>query len=553
MANKLLCEVLLEKEQQCPNKVYLRQPREGQWHEYTWAQVMEKVRRVASFLKAQGFKKGQHVSIVSKNCAEWFITDFAIAMAGLVNVPLFANQHTDSIEYVLDHGEVEFIFMGKLDDPVRIRNDIPRTIKSASFDYHDDLETDFSWQDVMQSEPLKDLELPSGEDLYTIIYTSGTSGKPKGAMYSHETIAKYFALFEQDVHRLIDVHDAHLVSYLPLAHVYERTVIQLGSLFMDCDVSFVESLDTFAQNLTEIKPTAFAAVPRIWSVFKEKIEAKLPPHKLDLLLKIPLISSLIKKKIRSSLGLTRCKACFSGASHLPLNVSEFFERLGIKIQQGYGQTENLAYATACTKENWQNESVGNPRTGVEAKLGDNNELLLRSDCNMDGYFKDEKATSESFTEDGFLKTGDIAEIDEHHMVKIICRLSENFKNQKGEFISPVPIEQDFSRNNHIEQLALVGQGLAHNVMIVSLSQNAKSKAKNEVEESIHVTMQDVNQDLTSYEKISHVLIVNDEWTPDNGVLTPTMKIRRHSLEQRYSNLIDQVSNDEKAVHWQEQG
>jgi long-chain acyl-CoA synthetase len=549
MTMKLLCDYLLAKEQECPDRLYLKQPRNGKWTEYSWREVMDKARRVASFLRNQGLKKGDKVSIVSKNCAEWFITDFGISLAGLVNIPLFPNQHTESINYVLEHGEVKFIFIGKLDDPKRIRADIPEGLNSAGFDYHE-LKVGHSWQQVMDAEPLKDLELPSTDDIYTIIYTSGTSGVPKGAVYTHGIIGAYLEQLPDDLSRFMSLEDQHLISYLPLAHIYERTAIQIASLSIDCDVSFVESLVKFADNLREVQPTIFTAVPRIWGVFQSRIQDKLPPKKLSLLLKIPLVSSLIKKKIRHSLGLNRCTVCVSGASHLPSATIEFFDKLGIRIQEGYGQTENMAYATLNLLESWKIGSVGSPRVAVEAKLGEHHELLLRSPCMMKGYFKQEKASKEAFSDEGFLYTGDIAEIDEHGRIKIIGRISETFKNQSGEFIKPSPIENSFSHNQYTEYLCLVGKGLARNIMLVTLSELGKKASHEEVSKSLAQTLEDMNTDLRSYEKIGHVVVIKDDWTPDNNFLTPTLKIKRHVVENNYEPLIRKAVKEGGHVYWQ---
>lgn len=545
-----VCHLLLKNERERGEEIYLRQPYEGHWYELTWKEVMQKARQVAAFLSEKGLKRGDHVAIISKNCAEWFIADYGIALAGMVNIPLFSNQNQENIEYILHHGEVKLVFVGKLDNPQQIRRYIPDSYKTVSFGYHEDLSVDYQWRDILASEPLKDIIPPQPDDLYTIIYSSGTSATPKGAMYTHQLVANYLALYCEDIKRISDVEHYRLLSYLPLAHVYERSAIQLGSLTISCTVSFVESLEKFADNLREVQPTLFTAVPRIWGVFKHKIEQKIPAKKLNILLKIPLLSSLIKKKIRSQLGLKECTNCFSGASHLPTEIADFFEKLDIIIQEGYGQTENMAYATFSELENNRKGYVGSPRLGVEIKLGEEKELLMRSDCLMKGYFKDEEKSKETFTEDWWLKTGDIVEIDEKNRVKILGRLSEVFKNQKGEFINPVPIEKAFGASDFIEHLCLVGKELPHNIMLVNLSEEGKKADKEDVKESFKKRMRSVNSKLRSYEKISHVLVISDEWSIDNNFLTPTLKVKRRTVESEYDEAIkNTVKENHKAVVW----
>lgn len=546
-----LFQQLLHNEKNFPHRVYLRQPRDGEWREYTWADVMLQARKVAGFLHQLGLKRGDHVSIISKNCAEWFITDFGIHIAGMVNVPLFANQNEDSAHFVLDHGEVKLVFVGKLDDHQRVRQYIPKKYKTVSFDYHQDLEVDHTWAEVLRADPLINLTEPEQDDLYTIIYTSGTTGSPKGAMYTNGAIGNYLEVFPEDLLRIRDLEHYKLVSYLPLAHVYERSAIQLGSVTINCSVSFVESLDKFVENLQEIQPTFFTAVPRIWGVFKQKIEQKLPPAKMNLLLKIPLISGLIKKKIRHGLGLTECVNCFSGASHLPTSIIDFFDKLGLYIQEGYGQTENLAYATLTMLDDRKRGYVGVPRLNVQVKLGEGDELLVQNLCLMSGYYKNKEATKASFTDDGWLKTGDVVELDSNHHVKILGRISENFKNQKGEFIAPTPIEKLFSVNPYIEHMCLVGRELPTNVMLVTLNENARlNKSKEEINSSLQETLKLVNPRLSSYEKISHVIVLKDAWSPENDRLTPTLKVKRKVIEPMFSGLIQSTFEESNPIIWE---
>ena len=550
MANLSLTQLLLSKETGEADTIYLRQPRQGLWEEYTWAKVMQQARKVASFLQSKGLKKGDTVSIYSKNCAEWFITDFGITLAGMINVPLFANQHPESLEYILEHAQVKLVFVGKLDQHVQARANLPEKMPTVNFDYHTDLKTDHSWKDVLGVSPLEEIVVANAKDTYTIIYTSGTSGNPKGTVYDHEHIANYLALFSKDLMRFTTLEHHHFVSYLPLAHVYERTAVQLASVSVSSDVSFVESLESFAHNLQEIRPTIFTAVPRIWGVFKQKIEAKLPPQKMNFLLKIPFVSTLIKKKIRKQLGLDRCDNCACGASHLPLNILDFFEKIGIIIQEGYGQTENLAYATLNKRDERKKGYVGTARLGVELKLGEQDELLVKSDCLMQSYYKDAQATQEAF-EDGWLKTGDIADIDAHGNVKILGRLSEVFKNQKGEFIKPAPIEKDFASNRYVEQLCLVGQGLPNNVMVVAVSPSVSKKQKEKISNSLKATLKKVNTNLVNYEKMSHVIVSAMEWTPENGMLTPTLKIKRREVLAKYMDDIQKAIAHHDAIYWVE--
>lgn len=550
MSNSLF-QLLLKNEQEAAEQIYLRQPKNDVWHEYSWSEVMTRARKVANFLKQQGFKRGSHISIISKNCAEWFITDFGIHLAGMVNVPLFANQQEESIHYVLKHANIKIVFVGKLDDHKLVRGYIPQEYATVGFDYHKDIKVDYSWAELMKLEPLVELVEPAPEDLYTIIYSSGTTGSPKGAMYTNKSITDYLTLFKPDLHRILESDHYRLVSYLPLAHVYERSAVQLGSVTICCSVSFIESLDKFAENLRVIKPTLFTAVPRIWGVFQQKIEQKMSPKMLAILLHIPLLSGLIKKKIIHGLGLDACQNYFSGASHLPVSIIRFFEQIGIKIQEGYGQTENMAYATFSMLNERREGYVGTPRLDVRAKISKDGELLIKSPCLMAGYYKNDEATAEAFTAQGWLRTGDLAEIDDIERVKILGRISENFKNQSGEYITPSSIEKKFESHGLAEQLCLVGRGLPHNVLLVALDATArKEKSKEEITSMLQDSLRRLNRGLAKFEKISNIIVVKEPWTPANNMMTPTLKVKRKIVEQHYAELIQHTAVEKKVVLWE---
>lgn len=542
-------EWLILNEQQSPDHIYLKQPREGEWHHFTWKKVMHQARKVANFLKQIGLKKGDRVAIFSKNCAQWFITDFGISLAGMVSVPLFANQHPLSLKYVLEHAEVKLVFIGKLDDHLKVRNYIPNSLVTVNFDYHLDLQTTYAWSFVLSQEPLKTIEKLSSDDLFTIIYTSGTSYLPKGAVFTHGIIASYLSLFPEDIKRITRDDEYHFISYLPLAHVYERSAIELGSITIRSDISFIESLDKFNHNLKEIQPTFFTAVPRIWGIFQQKIIQKIPPEKLKKILRIPLVSTFIKYKIKKQLGLGRCTNFFSGASHLPLDIFHFFEQLNIPIQEGYGQTENLAYATVSLLSQIKPGYVGTPRLQVTLQLTEEKELMVKSPCLMKEYYKDSEATHLALRE-GWLYTGDVVEMDAHQNIKIEGRLSENFKNQKGEFITPTPIEMEFLNNSLIDQLCLVGRELPCNILLISLNEKGKQLSRSKINQILKKQLGKINNTLASFEKIRHIIVVDKNWNPENGLLTPTLKVRRREVESFYQEQIHLALAQHESINWE---
>ncbi len=546
---KIFTDYLYENETKYADLVYLRQPIHGKYHDFTWAEAMQQARKIANFLKQQGFKKGDRIAILSKNCAEWFITDFAIVMAGMVSVPLYAAQHPDIINYILGHSEAKLIFVGKLDNWTLQEPGIPKNIPRVAFPY-ETMPSTYQWNDLIEHySPLMENEKPDIDDMYSILYTSGTTGKPKGVVYSFRSLVNYAKGYLHDV----DIGNYPLpvycqfLSYLPLAHVIERLGIEYGSILRKTTVSFVESLATFAKNIEDTSPHVFIAVPRLWVQFQMGIYHKLSQKKLDILLEIPVVSSLIKKKIKKALGLGRATVIISGSAPISPAVIKWYRKLDIEILEGYGMTENLLTCTLNSKKN-KDGTVGLPRARVEIKIGKDGEVLSKSDIVMVEYYKDPKATKAAFTKDGYLHTGDKGSIDEAGYLTILGRLKDSFKTDKGEFVNPIPIENRFMHNIHVEQLCLIGLTLPHPVMIVSLSDAARNRGVESVTREVQITLDEINNDLTNFEKISHVFVAKDHWTPENALTTPTLKIKREAVFNRYIEQIrEAITKDEKII------
>lgn len=548
-----LNEHLFRNEKKWANDIYLRQPINGQWHDFTWAEVVLQARKVAHFLQNSGLKKGDKIAIYSKNCAEWFIADFAISLAGMVSVPLFANLSESKIEYILEHAEVKAIFVGKLDQWDKANKVISSKITRIAFPYENAMPAQYQWNQVIaDTEPLKENYLPDPEDIYTIVYTSGTTGMPKGAMLSYRAFASVIEPFVEDDKNGAGIYPsgARAMSYLPLAHIFERVVIENISVAIKSTVSFVESIDTFLRNLQETAPTLFQSVPRLWVQFQQGVLHKIPQEKLDKLLKIPLVSRLLKFMIRRSLGLHKSLFNASGSAPLSPSVIQWYKTIGIDIYEGYGSTENSAVVCFEAVGDHKDGYVGRPRRGVEVRLGENNELLVRTDALMTGYYKDEEATKKAFTSDGFYKTGDKVEIDEEGRIKILGRVSEEFKTDKGEFINPIPIEKAFAKNHLVEQHCLIGARLPFTVMLVNLSAAAKKMDKKLVEKNLEHTLFEVNKHLTKFEAIKHVYITQEDWTTENEMLTPTLKLRRTQIAEKYTDLIRPLIESKEAILWE---
>ncbi|WP_250657845.1 AMP-binding protein [Alkalimarinus coralli] len=536
-----------------PNSVFLRQPINGQYKEFTWKEVDNQARRIASALLGLGLEKGDRVAILAKNSAEWFITDYAIQMASLISVPLYPMQSPDSIEYVINHSESKAIIIGKLDGAKEMEPGIPQGVIKIGMPYEIDMTLDHKWNDLLAKyEPSQENPVHGMDDLMTLIYTSGTTGNPKGVMHTYGT----FSFGAQNAVETLPVgsHDRFL-SFLPLSHIAERFMVLGCATYSGAQVSFVESLDTFAENLQATLPTVFFAVPRLWKKFQQQITAKMPQEKLDKLLRIPLLNRVVKGKIKKALGLNKARMVVSGASPIAKSLLEWYAKIGIDINEGYGMTENLAYGPAINMPGAVKLGTVGSVSALphsEVRITEDGEITVRSPSLMKGYYLEPEKTAETIR-DGWLHTGDRGEIDSDGYLKITGRVKDVFKTSKGKFVQPNNIEGLLMRNTNIEQICVTGSGHSQPIVLVELTEDAKSRlpeGAKEIEDDIMSTVVEVNKELEHHEVIDRIFVVDDVWTPENGMLTPTMKIKRNEVEKKYSPLCDKYRESKTRFVWE---
>ena len=528
-------------EQSQPDQLFLSEPVNGTYKNFTWAQAGQQVRKMAAALNAMGLGKDDKVAILSKNCAHWIMADLAISFAGCVSVPMYPNMTADSIQQILEHSEAKAIFFGKLDGADQMRKGVPEHLIVIGFPFYLEKNTQ-NWDDLIaEQQPVEGNPVKDPMALATIIYTSGTTGQPKGVMHNFHAVGFAVDKFLNHIHQ---IKKEIFFSYLPLCHVAEKMLVKCGAIFTGSTIYFVESQDTFTANLVYTQPTVFLAVPRIWEKMQEGVLSKMPQKKLSTLLSIPIISSIIKKAIKKKLGLSKARFIFTGASPISIALQEWFAKLDIVILEAYGMTENSALSHANRVGLQKFGTVGQPYTDVEVRLSAENEVQVKSEASMLGYYKEPGLTAESF-EDGFLKTGDEGSIDENGYLTITGRIKDQFKTSKGKYIMPAPIENKLLEHPLISQACVVGSGMSSPFVLCTLAPTAELPAG--LDEELSGFLEQINNKLDHHERLSKVVICKEEWSIPNGLLTPTLKIKRKSIESYYGNNYDQWLKEEKKV------
>jgi long-chain acyl-CoA synthetase len=438
------------------------------------------------------------------------------------------------------------MFLGKLDNFDQQKPALPETVKRISFPYYGPSEGT-SWNDLILQQPLKDFNLPAPEQIASVMYSSGTTGPPKGVMLSY----KSFDFVGNSLLENFGVRGPQrFFSYLPLSHIAEKAYVEMGALYSGSSMAFAESMEKFADNIREVKPTVFGGVPRIYAKFQQGVLSKVPQAKLNKLLSIPIVASLVKAAIRKKLGFRNTKLLVGGAAPIPVNLLEWFKKLDIHIQEVYGMTENCGYSHGDHGAALHFGTVGRPWRDIEIKLSPESEILVKHPGLMTGYFKDPQSTAQAFTLDGFLKTGDKGVIDKEGFLTITGRLKDQFKTDKAKYISPAPIELKLLSNADIEQACVVGVGIPQPIALIILSASGKLKSKERITESLMATVEQVNKGLEHYEQLIKVVVMSGEWTIENGLLTPSLKLKRNELEKIHVPRYTEWYNQKSLVVWE---
>lgn len=542
MTTKTILDHVFDHEAIQPDRVFLTQPLGGgAVQDITWGQALDGARRMATHLKETGLQPGETVAMLAKNSAHFILAELAIWMAGGTTVAIFPTETADNVRYVLQHSAARLLFVGKLDDWAAQQPAVPAGLAcialplapaaaAAAFDTWDAI--------VARTAPLPGRPPRSADDLAMLLYTSGSTGQPKGVMQTFGAVTAAtqgivdYGL-EQDGGVLLD---HRVLSYLPLAHCFERAWVECPVLLSGRGhIYFTETLATFMDDLKRARPTVFVSVPRLYTKFQQGVLARMPAAQLDAMLDNPAMAPAVGQQVLASLGLDAVVRAGTGSAPMPPALMTWYSRLGLALYDGYAMTEDFAYSHSSTAAAHAPGRVGRPNPGVQTRLAEDGEILVRSPGQMKGYFKDPELTAASFTEDGYFRTGDLGEYDAQGLLKLTGRKKEIFKTAKGKYVAPAPIEGRLSAHPLIELALVAGSGQAAAHAMVMLDENLRPRltdaaVRAQVESELGALLAQVNAAVASHEHLQFIVVTTEPWTMANGCLTPTMKIRRSRIE-----------------------
>lgn len=520
-----------------PEQVWMRDLAESGATEYTWGSAVAEIDRVAAWLEAE-FGHGERMALLSRNRAHWIMADMGIIHSGNVTVPLFTTHAQATAEYILSFTDTKVLFLGETENWHGVKEVLPEgcvliTLPGVACDL-----PHTKWEDLIGAAAADAPSYePGPDDIVSLVFTSGTTGLPKGVIQTHATnlipMRRCQYLFTQR-------EQPRWFSYLPLSHIAERQIVEFSSINSGGEIWFNESLETLARDLPQCRPNIFFGPPRVWEQLRQSIIAKFGGAEA-LAAALASDQAGVQTLVRGALGMDDVEYCLTAAAPTPPSLIEWWDEVGVKLCEGFGQTEAMGLIIT-DPENRRIGSIGKPAGEVEVKIGDNDELLIKAEGCTPGYYNRPEKTAELW-QDGWLHTGDKVRIDEDGFIFITGRVKDYFKTIQGKFVAPPPIEGLFADNPHSEQQCLLGRGYSKTVMVTVLNEPARALPKEEVEAAALATVDSINREIEKHARIGAVIFSNDPWTIENEILTPTMKIRREQIENKFGEFAERIARE----------
>ena len=565
-------------------KVALAGKVNGQWREYSIDEYIELTNVISGALIELGVQPQDKVAVISNNRPEWNILDMAITQIGGVMVPIYPTISEGDYKIILNNCEAGICILEGIAVMNKIEAIWPETptlkqiytfIDRGKYGYFDTL-----LQLGREHPHTEEIEKRKAEvdemSCATIIYTSGTTGVPKGVMLSHHNLMNQFKNFCQTP----SPWSKRAFSFLPVCHAYERALIYMYH-YLGMSIYYAESIATIADNMKEVHPTMMCAVPRVLEKFYEKIYSsgknmkglsktifywamhitenyKIEGRSWFYNLKLKIADKLVYSKIREKLGAENFDIIVSGAASITKKISGFFSAIKMPVFEGYGLTETSPVITVSNRNKYGREvgAVGQPLPGVEVKIAENGEIICRGHNVMMGYYKQPELTAEVIDKDGWFHTGDLGKFNEHGLLQITGRMKNLFKTSLGKYVNPDLVEGKFGNSGFIEQIVVLGENQKFAAALIRpdfaflkdwckaheipFTTNEEMVQNEEVKKRYDREVKKLNEGLGEVEKVKKYQLIADEWTIANGILTPTLKVKRKVVMERYCDMIDKM-------------
>jgi long-chain acyl-CoA synthetase len=513
---------------QHPDKMWLRERSGDDIRDWSWRECSEEIYAVGCWLEQNIPGSGNCLGILSKNRPHWFFADLGSIAAGNVVVPMFTTLAGEVAEYVMSFTDMKLLFVGETDNWEQLHPVLPEGIKLVTLPGVELEQEHLRWEDIVASyRGQRPAYQCQPDDLLSLVFTSGTTGVPKGVMQTHNSnvipINRFSAAFNTE-------RGSRFFSYLPLSHIAERQIVEGSSLVLAGEVHFNENMGTLLRDLSECQPDVMFGPPRVWEQLQQGLIGKFGSQEaIDAALAQD--REGVGALVRQGLGLENASYILTAAAPTPPALIRWYEEFGIQLMEGFGQTECMGPIVSSPGER-RIGSIGKPLPGVEARISDEGELQVKAEGCSPGYYKMPEKTAEAFV-DGWVYTGDKAKIDEDGFYYLTGRVKDYFKTIQGKFVAPTPLENIFAENDYTAQLCLLGRGYSKTVVACVLSEFGAERPQEEVEAALRERVDAVNAEVEKHARIGAVIVAKDPWLIENGVLTPTLKIKREKVEELF--------------------